>query len=110
MNKKHIWTDEQITTFWNYESRFPENYWSRTFGKDLIRKYANYLNEKKIILDLGCGDGGLIESLIPFAQKNLINSKIFGIDTSDSSIKKINKKFSQNSYFGEAILSTDKKV
>ena len=109
MNKKHIWTDEQITTFWNYESRFPENYWSRTFGKDLIRKYSNYLNEKKIILDLGCGDGGLIESLIPFAQKNLKNSKIFGIDTSDSSIKKINKKFSQNSYFGEAILSTDKK-
>ena len=59
--KRHIWTDEQVKIFWNYESRFPENYWSRNFGKDLIKNYSRYLIDAKIILDLGCGDGGFID-------------------------------------------------
>ncbi len=109
MNKKHIWTDEQVKTFWDYESRFPENFWSRTFGNELIKKYSNYLKGRKIILDLGCGDGALIEYLITYAQKNLNNSKIYGIDNSDLSIKKINKKYAKNYNFGKAFLSKDKK-
>lgn len=111
MYKKHIWTDAQVKTFWDYESKFPENYWSRTFGKDLIKKYSIYLKNSKIILDLGCGDGGLIESLLEVSKNKYKKSLIYGVDTSNSSIKKINKKYSKNEFFGKAILnSNDKQI
>ena len=109
MYKKHVWTDEQVKVFWNYESRFPENYWSRTFGKSLILKYSRYLKNAEIILDLGCGDGGLIESIIQVANNRFKNSKIYGVDTSNSSIEKINKNFSNHPLFAQAILANDEK-
>ena len=109
MYKKHIWTDEQVKTFWDYESKFPENYWSRTFGKDLIKKYSLYLKDSKIILDLGCGDGGLIESLLKVGKHNFKNSSIYGIDTSNSSIKKINRKFVNHTLFSKAVLADNEK-
>ncbi len=107
MYKRHIWTDEQIKIFWNYESRFPENYWSRNFGKDLIKKYSRYLKDAKIILDLGCGDGGLIESILQVAKNNFKNSAIYGVDTSDTSIKKINKTFTNHPLFSKAVLASN---
>ena len=67
MNKTYL-TDEQVKTFWDYESRFPENFWSRHLY-ELIKKYSNYLKGRKIILDLGCGDGALIEYLFHMPKK-----------------------------------------
>ena len=108
MYKKHIWTDEQVKTFWNYESRFPENYWSRNVGQYLINKYSKYLKNAKIILDLGCGDGGLIESILKVAKNNFKNSLIYGVDTSNKSIKKINDNFSNHPSFYKAFLASNK--
>lgn len=109
MNKKHIWTDEQIKIFWNYESRFTENYWSRSYGKVLIEKYSRFLKHSKIILDLGCGEGGLIESILQVANNKFKNSLIYGVDTSDTSIKKINKIFKTHPLFYKAVLASNEK-
>ncbi len=109
MYKKHNWTDEQVKIFWDYESKFPEKYWSRVFGKDLIRKYSPYLKKAKIILDLGCGDGGLIESFLKIKSKDIRNTSIYGLDTSSSSIKKINKEFSSHPLFSKAFLPDNEK-
>jgi len=109
MYKKHTWTDEQVKIFWDYESQFPEKYWSRAFGKELIKKYSSYLKNSNIVLDLGCGDGGLIESFLKVRSKYPKNLSLYGLDTSTSSIKKINRKFSSNPLFSKAYLTDNEK-
>jgi 2-polyprenyl-3-methyl-5-hydroxy-6-metoxy-1,4-benzoquinol methylase len=96
----HHWSSEQITRFWDYESQFPDNYWSRQCGSKLIRFFRNELASSHNILDLGCGDGGLFEHLVPWSEKKH-NKSIYGFDISESSVLTANKKFhSYDTYKG----------
>ena len=97
----HIWQNDQIKRFWNYESQFPLNYWSRNEGKKLIKFFSKDINQSKKILDLGCGDGGLLENLIPYLDNNNLGT-VYGFDTSLDSISKVNNTFKNNKHFGGA--------
>ena len=101
MSTLHRWTPEQVRRFWDYESQFPANYWSRCNGKKLIDIFANDIKKSKNILDFGCGDGGLLEHLIPYIQKNSIG-KVYGFDISKDSVEKVNKKFKKQKSFVSA--------
>jgi 2-polyprenyl-3-methyl-5-hydroxy-6-metoxy-1,4-benzoquinol methylase len=91
MKKIHQWTSEQVKQFWDYESRYPLNYWSRANGRSLLNLFRKELNNCHSILDFGCGDGGLIQHLLQFTKSD--NKEVYGFDPSVESINKINKQF-----------------
>ena len=59
--KRLEWTSEQVSKFWDYESKFPENYFSKQVGSNLAAYIKNSFPDKKTILDFGCGPGFLME-------------------------------------------------
>jgi len=97
MWEPHVWSPQEVKSFWDYESRFPHNYWSRSNGKYLLRKYSSLIAGAKKICDLGCGDGGLLESLLPILGGT--DTLVYAFDTSDESVLKVNDKFSHMSSF-----------
>ena len=98
MTNIHKWEPEQVRRFWNYESQFPSNYWSRHNGKKLITLFSNDIKKSKTFLDFGCGDGGLLENLLPYIEKNS-RGKVYGFDISKDSVEKVNNKFKNQKSF-----------
>ena len=49
----------------------------------------------------------MIEPILQVAKNNFKNSSIYGIDTSDASIKKINKTFRNHPLFSKAVLASN---
>jgi SAM-dependent methyltransferase len=80
-HKLHKWTPEQVKTFWDYESNFPNNYFGRVCSKGFISLIKNDLKNASNILDLGCGDGALIESILPYLRGHGGGS-LYGLDLS----------------------------
>ena len=76
------WTNEQISEFWNYESKFPENYWGRNCAGGFIKVHEHLLKKSNTIVDLGCGEGSLMRRLLENAHSKLL---IYGIEPSSSS-------------------------
>lgn len=60
----HTWTQEQVIAFWNYESRFPDRYFTRQAAPELVRQLGRYFSTSDDILDFGCGAGHLLEQLL----------------------------------------------
>jgi len=81
------WTDENIKKFWNYESNFPENYFTYYAGGHIIKKVSSYITNTRMVLDFGCGAGFLISHLL---KKNWL---VYGLDFSEDSITKVNQRF-----------------
>lgn len=94
----HHWTADQVQRFWDYESQFPGNYWSRINGSILLKKYSSFIKRSSKICDLGCGDGGLLEHLVPLLEAS--GKKVYGFDTSEESVARVNEKFSDHDCFG----------
>jgi 2-polyprenyl-3-methyl-5-hydroxy-6-metoxy-1,4-benzoquinol methylase len=105
MWEPHIWSPEEVRAFWDYESQFPENYWSRINGKSLLKRYSKFVSSAAKICDLGCGEGGLLESLVPALDGKAVI--VYGFDTSRESVQKVNNKFSQYSCFGGCFSELD---
>lgn len=57
------WTDDRIRRFWDYESQFPENYFTYQVGKPLIDRLRKYFPAARTALDYGAGLGFLIPHL-----------------------------------------------
>jgi SAM-dependent methyltransferase len=60
----HIWTPEQVTAFWNYESRFPNRYFTRHAAPGLVDVLRQYFSKSDDVLDYGCGAGHLLAQLL----------------------------------------------
>jgi len=88
------WTNEQIKNFWEYESQFPERYFSYQVAGNLVRKLHPFIAKAKSVVDYGCGNGDLISELL-----EQTNAKISGVEFSGASVKKVNKKFSHDKNF-----------
>jgi 2-polyprenyl-3-methyl-5-hydroxy-6-metoxy-1,4-benzoquinol methylase len=87
-HKLLVWTPEMISNFWDYESRFPENYFAYGRGEEIVRRLRPYLPSGRSILDYGCGPGYLIEHLLK------LDLQVAGTDTSEDSIRKVREKYS----------------
>lgn len=102
------WTDEKIKKFWDYESQFPENYFTYQVGKSVIDRLHKYFSHAQNALDYGAGAGFLIPHLM---KKGIVVS---ALDFSPDSLVAINKKFDGNNYFSgaftlEELLSSEKR-
>jgi len=91
-----VWTPEMISRFWDYESRFPENYFAYGRGAEIVRRLRPYLKTGSSILDYGCGPGYLIEHLLK------LDLQVAGTDTSDESLRKVRGKFGSHPGFIDA--------
>jgi 2-polyprenyl-3-methyl-5-hydroxy-6-metoxy-1,4-benzoquinol methylase len=58
------WDDETLSRFWAYHSQFPENYFSRQKGHDVVGYVRNKLPAGAVVLDYGCGPGHLLPHLL----------------------------------------------
>ncbi len=76
------WTDENIKSFWDYESNFEENYFTYQVGKKVVEYFEKLLKDKYSILDFGCGPGFLVGHLLS------LDINVYGVDFSDSTIEK----------------------
>jgi 2-polyprenyl-3-methyl-5-hydroxy-6-metoxy-1,4-benzoquinol methylase len=58
------WDDETLSRFWAYHSQFPENYFSRQKGRDVVAYARSKLPAGGTVLDYGCGPGHLLPHLL----------------------------------------------
>lgn len=80
------WTPELVQRFWDYQSRFPENYFTNQFGAEIARSLAPLLNGRARVLDYGCGMGFLLPHLANHA------AEVAGADVSRESLQRVNEK------------------
>lgn len=78
------------TEWWSDIIRSGIEYWK--VPEDLLKNILEDLPEGASILDLGCGDGNLIESLSKLNKDSGKNFKITGADISEEIIDNITKK------------------
>ena len=84
------WTDEKVKRFWDYESQFPEHYFTYQVGGNLAALIKRYKGQNDTLLDYGSGPGFLI--------KHLLKSKmeVSALEFSQDSLQRI-----KNSYEGQ---------
>lgn len=58
------WTDDLVRMFWNYQSRFPENYFTSLYGDRIVDAVRSYVPRRARILDYACGTGALTGHLL----------------------------------------------
>ena len=75
------WTDDHVRRFWEYESQFPENYFSYGYRDKLVPRLRGMLDGKKRVLDFGCGGGFLIPAL------SRVAGEVYGVDFSPTSVE-----------------------
>ena len=94
----HRWSDEEVKSFWDYHSSFHSSYFSRDNANFFLRYFRYLPKSRPSALDYGCGDGGLIESILesPFKPSELTVS---GFDYSPESASKVADQFSGHPNF-----------
>ncbi len=92
------WTSERVSRFWDYESQFPENYFTFQVGGMLADRVSSFLPASGAILDYGCGAGFLIKHLLDRGYK------VTGLDFSRQSMEETNSKLQKEPAFLGAFL------
>jgi 2-polyprenyl-3-methyl-5-hydroxy-6-metoxy-1,4-benzoquinol methylase len=75
------WTSENVAAFWDFESRFPNRYFTYHNADGMIKRLAKYISGSDAILDYGCGTGLLLARL---AEQGY---RVAGSDTSQQSLE-----------------------
>jgi 2-polyprenyl-3-methyl-5-hydroxy-6-metoxy-1,4-benzoquinol methylase len=75
------WTSENVTAFWDFESKFPDRYFTYHNADGMIRRLSKYISQSEAILDYGCGTGLLLARLAEQGHR------VAGSDTSEQSLE-----------------------
>jgi len=89
------WSQESIKNFWDFESLFPENYFTYQHGKQLAEFIYPYIGNKDEVLDYGAGNGFFTEQLL----KKRIRTATFDLSEESSEFSK-NKFINNPNYLG----------
>ena len=81
------WTEKSIKDFWDFESLFPENYFTYQHGQNLADFIYPYIKNSSQALDYGAGNG--------FFTNQLLNKRVHTatFDLSQESSESSNNKF-----------------
>ncbi len=86
----HQWTPEQISRFWEYESKESDQFWSKIHGKQFIKFIYKKVAFANTFLDYGCGGNAhllqIIASDMRFTGKTLVGYEPSGVSFSDATI------------------------
>jgi 2-polyprenyl-3-methyl-5-hydroxy-6-metoxy-1,4-benzoquinol methylase len=95
------WTPEMISRFWDWQSQYPEVYFTYLFGREIAHALRGFLAGKQRVLDFGCGVGYLLPHLCQFAPK------VYGADPSPDSVRRTNERLAGMKGFEGAFLVSD---
>jgi 2-polyprenyl-3-methyl-5-hydroxy-6-metoxy-1,4-benzoquinol methylase len=87
------WTPQMIARYWDFESRFQENFFTYQVGRVLVRHFRGFLNKPKKIIDYGAGAGFLIEELLHE------NRQCAAIEFAPDAVRLVQSKFQGNPKF-----------
>ena len=92
------WTQEMAVRFWDYESNFPDRYFTYRHGAEVVRQLRGHLLGRGTVLDYGCGPGYLLGELLD------AGIEAAGLDFSPATVSKVNERFSGRATFRGAFL------
>ena len=75
------WTDELVSSIWEYYSTRPEAYFTNQFGDQVLEQTLRFAPHNALICDYGCGAGFLLKRLVE-------RHKSSGIDHTRENLKK----------------------
>jgi len=87
------WTSELVRKFWNYQSRFPENYFTSLYGDEIVKAVRKHVPRQARILDYACGTGALTGHLLR------ADFSVGGCDLSPDSIAYVRKVYGAHPSF-----------
>ena len=75
------WTDELVSSIWEYYSTRPEVYFTNQFGDQILKQTCRFLPHNPVICDYGCGSGFLLKRIVE-------HNKASGVDYTRANLKK----------------------
>ncbi len=78
------WTPEMVARFWDFESNFPDRYFTYHHGAEMVRQLRRYFPGRGDVLDYGCGPGYMLDQLLASGIKAA------AFDSSPESVRKVN--------------------
>ena len=75
------WTDELVSSIWEYYSLRPETYFTFQFGDRILEKTFRFVPKGAVVCDYGCGAGFLLKRLVE-------RCKAAGIDYTQANLTK----------------------
>jgi 2-polyprenyl-3-methyl-5-hydroxy-6-metoxy-1,4-benzoquinol methylase len=95
------WTRERVSRFWDWQSQYPEVYFTYLFGPAIVASLKDHLKGRRRILDFGCGVGYLLPHLCAHAPE------VYGADPSEQSVMRTNERLAGTASFKGAFLIDD---
>ncbi len=74
------WTDDLVSSIWEYYSTTPEAYFTFQFGDRILEETNRHISPGATVCDYGCGSGFLLNHLAN-------NYKVAGIDYGEENLK-----------------------
>lgn len=95
-----VWTPEMVRNFWDYQSRFPQAYFSFQHGPQIVEILGRHVAPGAAVVDYGCGAGDLIAALLP------AGFRAGGVDVSPDSVAAVQRRFEgAQGFLGASVLA-----
>jgi 2-polyprenyl-3-methyl-5-hydroxy-6-metoxy-1,4-benzoquinol methylase len=95
-----VWTPAMVRNFWDYQSRFPQVYFSFQHGPQIVELLGRHVAPGATVVDYGCGAGDLIAALLPAGYR------VLAVDVSPDSVAAVERRFhGVEGFLGAAVLS-----
>ncbi len=91
------WTDETVRRFWEWQSQYPEQYFTYIAGDHVARALSQRFPRDGEVLDYGCGVGYLIPHLAESGRR------VTGADLSPESVRVANERLKGTANFVGAV-------
>jgi len=95
------WTPERIQAFWDYESRFPQRYYTYIAGGELVARLSRHIRRSESVLDYACGAGHLTRHLLARGFR------VTATDLSPQSLARVETEFGAAANFEGAVTTQE---